>query len=72
MNYDSMLELLQAKPFTPFDVITSAGQSHSVKHPEFVLLAKTRIVILDPVRDVVAVIPLLHVSEARFAAAADA
>jgi hypothetical protein len=70
MNYDSMKSLLDARPFVPFDLVTSAGQVHRVKHPQFAVLTKTRIVVVDPDADRMAVIPLLHVSEARFVAAA--
>lgn len=69
MNYDSMQMPLNARPFVPFRVITSAGQEHEVKHPEFTVLTKTRVVIVDPASDTMAVLPLLHITEARFAAA---
>ncbi len=64
-----MLELLQAKPFQPFDIVTSGGQIHRVIHPEFVVLTKTRIVVVDPVAEHFALVPLLHITEARFAVA---
>ena len=40
----------------------SSGQSHLVKHPENVVLTKTKIVIVDPELDSVAVCALLHVT----------
>ncbi len=72
MNHAAMLELLSTKPFKPFDVITSGGQIHRVLHPEFVVLTKTQIVIVDPDADRVAVLQLLHVTEARFESTARA
>lgn len=64
MNHAAMTNLLSARPFVPFEVITSAGQVHSVKHPEFVVLTKSYMVITDPAADQVAVVPLPHVTEA--------
>lgn len=62
MNEANMREFLNAKPFEPFRVVMSSGQSHLVKHPENVVLTKTKIVIVDPELDSVAICALLHVT----------
>ncbi|MEM8864305.1 MAG: hypothetical protein AAGF31_02020 [Planctomycetota bacterium] len=72
MNHAAMLEILGAKPFTPFEIITSGGQVHRIVHPEFTVLTKTRVVIVDPEADHFVVVPLLHITEARFASQAEA
>lgn len=71
MNHEAMQRLLRTQPFTPFEIITSAGQVHKVKHPEFALLSKTRVMIVDPESENFVVVPLLHITEARFPAPAE-
>ena len=66
MNVETLRDLLGRAPFEPFEFITSAGQRHIVKHPEFAILLPSRIVVTDPVADRVAVISLIHLTEARF------
>jgi hypothetical protein len=65
MNAETLRELLGRAPFGPFELITSAGQRHQVKHPEFAILLPSRIVIADPVEDRVSVLSLIHLREAR-------
>lgn len=65
MNRETIQELLLRAPFEPFELITTAGERHTVKHPEFVILLPSRIVITDPVSDRVAVVSLIHLTEAR-------
>ncbi|MEM9186893.1 MAG: hypothetical protein AAGB00_10400 [Planctomycetota bacterium] len=72
MNHTAMLELLDARPFAPFEIITSGAQVHAVRHPENVVLTKTRIVVVDPEADTMSVVPLLHITEARFLTSAGA
>ena len=66
MNAETLRELLGRAPFEPFELITSAGERHVVKHPEFAILLPSRIVVPDPVADRVAVVSLIHLTEARF------
>jgi hypothetical protein len=37
---DNLKELLSRRPFTPFRVILSSGDSFEVRHPEFAWLTK--------------------------------
>lgn len=62
MNKANMRELLNVRPFAPFRVVMSSGQTHLVKHPQNVVLTKTKIVIVDPELDSVAICALLHVT----------
>lgn len=62
MNPEAIRELLQRRPFIPFVVRLSSGESYGVKHPACVAIAKTRIVVTDPDEDRVAVWSLMHVT----------
>ena len=62
MNEQSMRLFLNAKPFETFVVVMSSGQRYEVRHPENVLLSKSKIVIMDPDEDTVAICGLLHVA----------
>jgi hypothetical protein len=66
MNVDTLRDLLRRAPFEPFELITSAGERHLVKHPEFAILLPSRIVVTHPAADRVVVISLIHLTEARF------
>jgi hypothetical protein len=48
----------------------SSGQRHLVRHPENAMLTRTRLVIVDPEVDRVAVIALLHITRVAFSQAA--
>ena len=70
MNEVTMRQFLKAQPFEPFSVVMSSGQTYAVRHPENVVLTKTKLVIVNPEEDTVAICALLHVStvNARLAA----
>ena len=34
MTLDNVLELLRRRPFEPFRVVTSSGQTYEIRHPE--------------------------------------
>ena len=70
MNSEALRDLLNRAPFEPFELITSAGQRHVVKHPEFAILLPSRIVITDPVADQVSIVSLIHLTEAKMLAPA--
>jgi hypothetical protein len=65
MNTEAIRELLQRRPFEPFEVLMSSGEVHQVKHPEFVVLLPSRLVVTDPISDRVAILSLIHVTEVR-------
>ncbi len=65
MNSDSMRELLNQQPFQPFEIFMSSGERHAVKHPEFVMVSPSRIVVMDPVTDRLAILSTIHVAEVR-------
>ena len=65
MIAQTIRSLLSRAPFEPFELITSAGERHVVKHPEFAILLPSRIVVTDPTADQLSIISLIHLTEAR-------
>jgi uncharacterized protein (DUF302 family) len=68
MSVESIRELLSRAPFEPFELITTAGERHVVRHPEFAILLPSRLVITDPAADRVSIVSLIHLTEARMLA----
>lgn len=62
MNEQTVRQFIEVRPFEPFIVTLSSGQTHEVKHPENVVLTKTKIVIVNPENDTVVVAALLHIT----------
>jgi hypothetical protein len=67
MRPEAIRELLDRRPFEPFEVRMSSGDTHEVRHPEFVILMPSRLVIADPGADRLAICSLLHIAEVRTA-----
>jgi hypothetical protein len=65
MNAEGVREMLNRRPFEPFEVIMSSGERHVVKHPEFLMVSPSRAIILDPVTDQLAILSLMHITELR-------
>jgi hypothetical protein len=65
MNSDAIRELLNRRPFEPFEVQMSGGEVYEVRHPKVVALGRTRMAIMDPDTDRMAVCALLHVTSIR-------
>jgi len=65
MNAEALREFIQRRPFEPFEVVMSSGEVHQVRHPEFVILLPSRLVVTDPVSDRVAVLSLIHITEVQ-------
>ena len=61
MNHDAMQQLLRRQPFEPLEIRLTNGEKHEVRHPEMVLLLKSRIVIAIP-EDRMVICPLLHIA----------
>ena len=62
MNSEAIRELLARRPFEPFEVRLTNGDVHIVKHPECVAISKSRVIIVDPDTDRLAICALLHVA----------
>jgi hypothetical protein len=67
MTLQDFQGLLSAKPFEPFRIVMSSGESYDVRHPEMAKLLRTKILIfIDPDREGIAdqfrMCSLLHVT----------
>jgi hypothetical protein len=65
MHADAIRELLHRQPFEPFELVMSSGEVHQVKHPEFAILSPSRLIVVDPVTDRLAILSLVHITEVR-------
>ena len=65
MNAESIREMLNRRPFEPFEVVMSSGERHIVKHPEFAILLPSRVIVTDPAADQAAILSLMHITEMR-------
>ncbi len=45
MTVQTFRELLAQRPFKPFRLVMSSGQTHEVRHPEMAWLTRTRILV---------------------------
>jgi hypothetical protein len=62
MNVETLRDLLKHQPFRPFTIHLSNGEVYEVRHPEFVILLKTTLVIGYPDSDRVGIASLLHIN----------
>jgi hypothetical protein len=62
MNMETIQELLRRQPFEPFQIRLSNGETHQVRHPENVAVAKTRIAIAYPEADRIVLCSLVHIN----------
>jgi hypothetical protein len=65
MNAEAIREMLNRRPFEPFEIVMSSGERHVVKHPEFLMLLPSRAIVGDPVTDQAAMLSLMHITELR-------
>lgn len=70
MNSETFHELLRRRPFEPFLVRLSNGESHPVRHPELALVTKSKLVIAEPETDRVVICALLHIASVETGQAA--
>ncbi len=70
MTLQTFRELLTQRPFKPFRLVMSSGQTYEVRHPEMTMLTKTSILVgIDIADDGVPaefkICALLHVTAAE-------
>ena len=51
MSFETIRLRLNARPFQPFRIVTSSGESYEVRHPEMAIVTKTEIVVALPDAD---------------------
>lgn len=62
MNADSIREFLRREPFEPFVIRMSNGESHQVRHPECLLVLKTKVILGYPEEDRAVHLSLIHIN----------
>ncbi len=67
MTVQTFRDLLQQRPFKPFRLIMSSGQSYEVRHPEMAMLTRTDLLVgIDEAEDGIPaefkICSLLHVT----------
>ena len=62
MNAETIREWLNRRPFEPFELRLSNGAAHQVRHPEVLVIGKTRIAIVDPETDRFVHVALIHIN----------
>ena len=65
MNAEAIREMLGQRPFEPFEIVMSSGERHAIKHPEFLMLLPSRVIVGDPITDRAAMLSLVHITELR-------
>ncbi len=65
MNTETIREWLNRRPFEPFLLSLSNGETFPVKHPENVIVLKTRLILGYPETDSVVHVALLHVNSVQ-------
>lgn len=52
MTRQTYRDLLRARPFVPFRIVLSGGQSYDIRHPEMAMLLTTALLVgIDPTSD---------------------
>jgi predicted lipid-binding transport protein (Tim44 family) len=62
MSYETLKELLDRRPFEPFEIRLSNGERYEVRHPEMALLLKSRIIVGDADNDRMTIVALIHIN----------
>ena len=62
MSPESIRDLLKRKPFAPFQMTLSSGQTIEVRHPEFVVLTKNGMIVAYPDSDRISICAFLHIA----------
>jgi hypothetical protein len=62
MDWQALLQILERRPFVPFQIKLSSGESLDVRHPEMAALGKSQLIVIDPVTDRMAIAALLHIA----------
>ena len=62
MNAETLREMIQRRPFEPFCLRLSNGETHEVRHPECLLVTKTKVIVYYPDDDHTVHLSLIHVN----------
>ena len=59
---DTIVDLLRQRPFRPFTIQMSNGESFQVTHPETAVLTKSSLVVAQPDSDDIDICSFLHIA----------
>jgi hypothetical protein len=62
MNTATMKDLLERRPFEPFEIHMSNGEIYQVRYPHDVLLLKTKLAIADIEADKIIILAFSHIA----------
>ena len=62
MNAETIRDYMRREPFEPFVIRMSNGEAHEVRHPECVLVTKTKVIVYYPDDDRTVHLSLIHVN----------
>lgn len=62
MTSDTIREFLHRQPFEPFVIRMSNGEVHEVRHPECIIVMKTKVVVGYPDEDRAVHCTLIHIN----------
>jgi len=62
MSAEVIREFILRRPFEPFVIRMSSGESHEIRHPECVAVGKTRVFVTYPDKDRLVQCALLHIT----------
>ena len=62
MNADTIREFVRRQPFEPFVIRLSNGETHEVRHPECLLVTKTKVIVYYQDDDRTVHLSLIHVN----------
>ena len=62
MDADAIREFILRRPFEPFVIRMSSGETHEVHHPECIAMGKTRVYVSYPDEERLVYCALLHIT----------
>ena len=62
MNAETLRQMIQRRPFEPFRLRLSNGETHEVRHPECVVVGKSKVLVYYPEQDRFVFVALIHVN----------
>ena len=62
MTTDTLRDFVLRRPFEPFVINLSSGESHEIRHPECLAIGKTRVYVSYPEEDRLVICSVLHIT----------
>jgi hypothetical protein len=62
MRIETLRDLVLRRPFEPFVINLSIGESHEIRHPECLAIGKTRVYVSYPEDDRLVICSMLHIA----------